>query len=133
MGITALSGNQLWERTLMLLMEPARYPARAYTSSHVRRRDMHTMTAVQLLIFAALYVVKTVKAIAIAFPLIIAACIPIRIWVLPKLFDADTLTLLDGDDDDVRAVLEKKEAALRTAPEGAAMECDVDLDVVVKS
>ena len=50
---------------------------------------------------------------AIAFPLVIAACIPIRIWVLPKLFDRDTLVLLDGDDDEVREMLEKKDLALR--------------------
>ena len=83
---------------------------------------------------------------AIAFPLVIAACIPIRIWVLPKLFDRDTLVLLDGDDDEVREMLEKKDMALRcdddpsvheapaekaaAASEGAG---DGEVGVVVKS
>jgi hypothetical protein len=57
--------------------------------------------------------IETLVATAIAFPLVIAACIPIRIWVLPKLFDRDTLVLLDGDDDEVREMLEKKDLALR--------------------
>ena len=130
----------------MLMMEPARYPSRAFTSAHVRRRDMHLWTGVQLLLFGILYVVKTVKAVAIAFPLVIAACIPIRIWVLPKLFDRDTLVLLDGDDDEVREMLEKKDEALRcdddpsvheapaekaaAASEGAG---DGEVGVVVKS
>ena len=51
----------------MLMMEPSRYPSRAFTSAHVRRRDMHLWTGVQLLLFGILYVVKTVKAVAIAF------------------------------------------------------------------
>ena len=33
--------------------------------------------------------------------------------MLPKLFDRDTLVLLDGDDDEVREMLEKKDLALR--------------------
>ena len=47
----------------MLMMEPSRYPSRAFTSAHVRRRDMHLWTGVQLLLFAILYVVKTAKAV----------------------------------------------------------------------
>ena len=42
--------------------------------------------------------VKAVKSIAIAFPLVIAACIPIRLFLLPRLFSKDELEALDGDD-----------------------------------
>ena len=108
MGITALSGNQFYERILMIFMEPSKYPQRAYTKC-ISHAAMHKMTAVQLFLFALLYVVKTIKSIAIGFPLIIAACIPIRIHLLPKMFDADVLTLLDGDDDEIKACIEKKE------------------------
>ena len=38
------------------------------------------------------------KSIAIAFPLVIAACIPIRLFLLPRLFSKDELEALDGDD-----------------------------------
>ena len=46
--------------------------------------------------------------VAIAFPLVIAACIPIRIYLMPRLFDAETLVYLDGDDDEIAAAQRKK-------------------------
>lgn len=107
MGITALNGNQFWERILMLFMQPSKYPKRVYTD-RVKRSDIHKWTYIELFLFVLLYVVKTIKSIAIAFPLIIAACIPIRIWLLPKIFDADTITLMDGDDSEIAAMLDKK-------------------------
>ena len=62
----------------------------ALRSSSLRPTDRYTMivplrrTCSQLGVFALLYIVKSVKAIAIVFPLIIGACIPIRRWLLPK-------------------------------------------------
>ncbi len=43
----------------------------------------------QVAMFAFLYAVKSVEAIAIAFPLVIAACIPIRCLLLPKVTRTD--------------------------------------------
>merc|ERR1712050_740536 len=58
-------------------------------------------------IFVLLYVVKSIKQIALAFPIVIAACIPIRIYLLPKWFDQAALALLDGEDEDVEHVLQE--------------------------
>ena len=121
MGITALNGNQFWERILMLFMQPSKYPKRPYTD-RIPHASIHKMTAVQLFLFALLYVVKTIKSIAIGFPLIIAACIPIRIYLLPKMFDADVLTLLDGDDD------EDGEAARVGVVDLAEMDRELEVD-----
>merc|ERR1711861_126397 len=93
MGVAALAGNQFWERILMLLMQPSKYPARPHTQ-RISRGAMHKKTLLQLLVFASLYAVKTIKSIAIAFPLIIAACIPLRKYVLPRLFSSDELLFL---------------------------------------
>ena len=62
------------------------------------RPKLHLYTLLQLALFLLLYVVKATKSIAIAFPLVIAACIPIRLFVLPRLFTAAELKALDGDD-----------------------------------
>jgi len=99
MGIASLSGNQFFERILLLGMEPSLYPRHPFTDGKkVPRRKLHAYTVLQLGLFALLYVVKGVKSIAIAFPLVIAACIPIRLFLLPRLFSKDELEALDGDD-----------------------------------
>lgn len=99
MGIASLSGNQFFERILLLGMQPSLYPAQPHTNRKtVSRRKLHLYTLLQLSLFVLLYVVKAIKSIAIAFPLVIAACIPIRLFVLPRLFTAAELKALDGDD-----------------------------------
>lgn len=99
MGIASLSGNQFFERLLLLGRQPSLYPQQPFTDGKkVPRRKLHAYTVLQLSLFALLYVVKAVKSIAIAFPLVIAACIPIRLYLLPRLFSTDELEALDGDD-----------------------------------
>ena len=108
MGLAALRGNQLFERCLMLLMQPGKYPKSAPYVGRLSQREIFGMTAIQVGLFALMYVLKTVKQTAIAFPLVIAACIPVRLYVLPRLFSAHALALLDGDDDEVAAAIAKK-------------------------
>jgi len=118
MGIAALSGNQFYERITMLFMQPDKLPKRPYTE-HVTRSDMLKFTGIELFMFALLYAIKSIKTIAIAFPLVIAACIPLRIYGLPRLFDANTLLMLDGDDRDIDAALAKKAGTADPADEHA--------------
>jgi hypothetical protein len=108
MGVTALTGNQFWQRLKMLLMETtsAKYPKTPY-SEFLPRNKMNLMTYIQLGCFVLLYGVKSVKQIAIAFPIVIALCIPVRTHLLPKFFTTDELTLLDGEAEDIQAVLAK--------------------------
>lgn len=99
MGIASLSGNQFWERICLVFMQPSLYPEKEYTAPKtVSRNKLHAYTAMQLALFVLLYVVKAIKSIAIAFPLVIAACIPFRLYVLPRIFSKAELHALDGDD-----------------------------------
>ena len=97
----SLGPNQLFGRLQMLLMQPSRYPDKPY-ASHMSHRRMHAYTILQFSVFALMYVVKSVKQIAIAFPLVIAACIPMRSYVLPRLFSSHELALLDGAEHEAR-------------------------------
>ena len=63
----------------------------------MKPKRMHLFTFIQLLFFVALYTVKSIKTIAIAFPILIAACIPFRLYVLPRIFTRDELILIDSD------------------------------------
>ena len=47
--------------------------------------------------------IKSVKSVSIMFPLIIALCIPVRLYLMPKIFSPAALVLIDGDDDEIRA------------------------------
>lgn len=98
MGLVSLASNTLWNRFLMFFMQPSKYPLEPCTM-HMKPRRMHLFTAIQLGLFALLYTVKAIKTIAIAFPLIIACCIPIRMYILPKIFTEKELVMIDGDDD----------------------------------
>lgn len=77
---------------------------------YMKVKRMHLFTAIQLLLFVLLYVVKSIKAIAIAFPILIAACIPVRLFVLPKIFTEDELILIDSDPQSVKMWIESREA-----------------------
>ena len=48
-----------------------------------------------------LYTVKTIKAIAIAFPFFILLCIPARLYILPRFFLDYELIVLDGSPEEV--------------------------------
>lgn len=95
MGLVALPAQQFWQRFLLFFQQPSKIDSSPYTDNIPIGR-IHKYTAIQLVMFALLYAVKNVKAISIGFPLFILLCIPVRLYLLPKIFDQDELTLLDG-------------------------------------
>jgi len=103
MGVTSLAGNQFYERIHMMFMQATskRYPKRHYNEPYIARAAMAKYTFYQLALFIMLYVVKSIKSIAIAFPIIIALCVPVRSYFMPKQFTPEELIFLDGDDDEI--------------------------------
>jgi len=97
MGIASLGTNQFWGRVTMFFMQSSKHPIEPYTE-HVKTSRMHLYTCIQLILFLILYFVKSFKTISIAFPIIIAACIPIRVYVLPMIFSEEELIMLDAED-----------------------------------
>ena len=108
MGLVSLGTNQFWGRMMLFFMQPSRYPVTPFTK-YMKPKRIHLFTGIQLLLFALLYVVKSIKTIAIAFPLMIAACIPIRMFLLPKIFSEEELILLDTDEGTVKEWLQAHE------------------------
>jgi hypothetical protein len=104
MGIVSLGTNTFWSRITMFFMQPSRYPLEPFTV-HMKPRRMHLYTLIQVALFALLYAVKAIKPIAIAFPLIIALCIPIRLYILPRIFTEEELVMIDSDDATIKAWL----------------------------
>jgi len=103
MGLVSLWSNQFWNRITMLLMQPSLFPSYLYTQRNketgeqsVKTSSIHKFTLIQLVLFILLYVVKSLPTVAIAFPIIIAICVPIRMYILPKFFTKHELSLLDA-------------------------------------
>ena len=101
MGLVALPAQQLWQRILLLFQQPAKIAETPYTKYIKPLKRVHLFTAIQLFFFILLYLVKSFKTIAIAFPIMILLCIPVRMYLLPKIFSEDELTLLDGSPEEI--------------------------------
>jgi hypothetical protein len=100
MGLASLDTNQFWNRFTYWFMDSSKYPENPYTK-HMPRSQLHKFTLIQLLLFAVLITFRSIKAVAIAFPIVVKACIPIRMYLLPRWFKEEELCLLDAEDDDI--------------------------------
>ena len=100
MGITSLGGNQFYDRMVLWITDPKLIPKNHYTSK-VPLKKIHLFTALQLICFVILWVLKSSK-LGILFPLFIAALVPINNWI-NRFFDEKHIEVLlaeEGEDDD---------------------------------
>uniref|UniRef100_A0A8C2ZW38 Solute carrier family 4 member 2a n=1 Tax=Cyclopterus lumpus TaxID=8103 RepID=A0A8C2ZW38_CYCLU len=79
MGVMSLNGIQLTERLILLLMPPK-------PSAYL----MHLFTVIQLTCLSLLWVVMATAA-ALAFPFMLLLTIPVRMLLLPRLFNCREL------------------------------------------
>uniref|UniRef100_A0A8C9U282 Anion exchange protein n=1 Tax=Scleropages formosus TaxID=113540 RepID=A0A8C9U282_SCLFO len=85
MGVTSLTGIQLYER-IMLMVTPAKHhPDHIYVTK-VKTWRMNMFTVIQLLCIALLWVVKSTVA-SLAFPFVLIMTVPLRRLVLTRIFE----------------------------------------------
>ncbi|XP_068775327.1 band 3 anion transport protein isoform X2 [Struthio camelus] len=96
MGVTSLFGIQLFDRILFLLMPPKYHPKDSYFSK-VKTWRMHLFTVTQIVTLVVLWAVKSTAA-SLALPFILILTVPLRHFLLPRIFQADELQRLDSDD-----------------------------------
>ncbi|XP_073490367.1 anion exchange protein 3 [Aquarana catesbeiana] len=96
MGVTSLTGIQLFERLLLILMHPKHHPEHPYVVKVCTWR-MHLFTCVQLSCIVLLWVVKSSPA-SLAFPFLLILTVPLRRFILPKFFHERELKALDAED-----------------------------------
>ncbi|XP_075070414.1 anion exchange protein 2 isoform X2 [Mixophyes fleayi] len=96
MGITSLNGIQFYERVKLLLKPPKHHPDVIYAKK-VRTLRMHLFTAFQLVCLAVLWVVMSTTA-SLAFPFILILTVPLRLFLLQRIFTERELKCLDADD-----------------------------------
>ncbi|XP_016146887.1 anion exchange protein 2b [Sinocyclocheilus grahami] len=96
MGVMSLNGIQLTERILLLLMPPKYHPDHTYVRK-VRTLRMHLFTAIQVVCLAVLWAVMSTVA-SLAFPFVLIMTVPVKMFLLPRIFSAREMQCLDADD-----------------------------------
>ncbi|KAM6233955.1 band 3 anion transport protein [Spheniscus humboldti] len=96
MGVTSLFGVQLFDRILFLLMPPKYHPSEPYVT-RVKTWRMHLFTFTQIVVLVLLWAVKSTKA-SLALPFVLILTVPLRRFLLPRIFRDIELKCLDADD-----------------------------------
>ncbi|XP_073720000.1 anion exchange protein 2b isoform X1 [Misgurnus anguillicaudatus] len=96
MGVMSLNGIQLTERILLLLMPPKYHPDHTYVRK-VRTLRMHLFTAVQVVCLAVLWAVMS-TIVSLAFPFLLILTVPVKMFVLPRIFTSREMQCLDADE-----------------------------------
>uniref|UniRef100_A0A8C9KD09 Solute carrier family 4 member 1 (Diego blood group) n=1 Tax=Panthera tigris altaica TaxID=74533 RepID=A0A8C9KD09_PANTA len=97
MGVTSLSGIQLFDRLLLLFKPPKYHPVVPYVK-RVKTWRMHLFTSIQIICLVVLWVVKSFQAISLILPFILILTVPLRRLLLPLIFRERELKCLDADD-----------------------------------
>ncbi|XP_026904693.1 band 3 anion transport protein isoform X1 [Acinonyx jubatus] len=97
MGVTSLSGIQLFDRLLLLFKPPKYHPVVPYVK-RVKTWRMHLFTSIQIICLVVLWVVKSFQAISLILPFILILTVPLRRLLLPLIFRELELKCLDADD-----------------------------------
>ncbi|XP_058486375.1 anion exchange protein 2b isoform X3 [Solea solea] len=96
MGVMSLNGIQLTERMMLLLMPPKYHPDHTYVRK-VRTLRMHLFTSIQVVCLAALWAVMSTQA-SLAFPFVLILTVPVKMFVLRRIFNGREMACLDADD-----------------------------------
>ncbi|KAK7167437.1 hypothetical protein R3I94_001744 [Phoxinus phoxinus] len=100
MGITSLSGIQLWERMLLLIMPKKHHPPVPYVT-RVPTSRMHLYTLIQVMCLVILWAVKS-SAFSLALPFVLILTIPLRMFMTGHVFTVMEMKCLDADDANVK-------------------------------
>ncbi|XP_053184081.1 anion exchange protein 3 [Scomber japonicus] len=97
MGVTSLTGIQLYERITLMVTPAKHHPDHIYVTK-VKTWRMNMFTIIQLGCIVALWVVKSTEA-SLAFPFVLIMTVPLRRVILSRIFQERELQALDCDED----------------------------------
>lgn len=108
MGITSLSGIQMWDRMLLLITPKKYHPSDAY-ATRVSTMRMHFFTFIQLVCLAILWMVK-ISPFSLALPFVLILTVPLRMAMTGTVFSNLEMKCLDADD--AKVVIEEDSEAV---------------------
>uniref|UniRef100_A0A669CDH1 Anion exchange protein n=1 Tax=Oreochromis niloticus TaxID=8128 RepID=A0A669CDH1_ORENI len=92
MGVTSLTGIQLYERITLMVTPAKHHPDHIYVTK-VKTWRMNMFTIIQLACIVALWVVKSTAA-SLAFPFVLIMTVPLRRLILSRIFEERELQAL---------------------------------------
>uniref|UniRef100_A0A8C0N770 Anion exchange protein n=1 Tax=Canis lupus familiaris TaxID=9615 RepID=A0A8C0N770_CANLF len=95
MGVTSLSGIQLFDRVLLLFKPPKYHPDVPYVK-RVKTWRMHLFTVIQIICLAVLWTMKTFPTTSLTLPFILILTVPLRRLLLPLIFRKLELQCVSG-------------------------------------
>jgi hypothetical protein len=108
MGVSTIAGNALFDRmSLWLIWDTTKYPSFPFIQG-IDTKRLHMYTFIQFLCLVILYVLKSIKAIAVVFPFFLIVICFVRLY-LSRVFTPQELLTLDGPSALLQAPEEKKE------------------------
>ncbi|XP_042247883.1 solute carrier family 4 member 1a (Diego blood group) [Thunnus maccoyii] len=114
MGITSLSGIQMWDRMLLLITPKKYHPSDAY-ATQVSTLRMHLFTLIQIVCLGILWMVK-ISPFSLALPFVLILTIPLRMAMTGTLFTTREMKCLDADDAKVNLEEEPGEDVYNESP-----------------
>uniref|UniRef100_A0A672NQD5 Anion exchange protein n=1 Tax=Sinocyclocheilus grahami TaxID=75366 RepID=A0A672NQD5_SINGR len=100
MGITSLSGIQLWDRMRLLITPKKHHPPVPFVT-RVPTMRMHLYTLIQVICLAILWAIKS-SAFSLALPFVLILTIPLRMFMTGHVFTVMEMKCLDADDANVK-------------------------------
>uniref|UniRef100_A0A672N2D1 Bicarbonate transporter-like transmembrane domain-containing protein n=2 Tax=Sinocyclocheilus grahami TaxID=75366 RepID=A0A672N2D1_SINGR len=100
MGITSLSGIQLWDRMLLLITPKKHHPPVPFVT-RVPTMHMHLYTVIQVMCLVILWAIKS-SAFSLALPFVLILTIPLRMCMTGHVFTIMEMKCLDADDANVK-------------------------------
>ncbi|XP_029568087.1 anion exchange protein 3 isoform X1 [Salmo trutta] len=97
MGVTSITGIQLYERITLMFTPAKHHPEHIYVTK-VKTWRMNMFTIIQLACIMLLWVVKS-TVVSLAFPFILIMTVPLRRLILSRIFEERELQALDGEDE----------------------------------
>lgn len=97
-GIVSLSGTQLYER-IKLVFIPSKYCPNHVYARGVRPSKRNLFTLIQILFVVILLALKSFTKFSYVFPIILVLLVPLRTFIMPKVFTNKELEQLDHDKD----------------------------------
>lgn len=94
LGIGALHGNEIWERTIFCFMTAEKRPS-VPVVTEVKWLTVQLFTLVQLICSFSIFAVANFTKVGYLYPVLLVILVPIRSYILSRLFSAEDLKRLD--------------------------------------
>jgi hypothetical protein len=97
LGVSTMYSNCIWKRVNIMFMLPKKRPNIAIVTKISNWRSVQRYTAIQVMVGGVTYGVAKFTEYGYIFPVLIAACVPLRSLVLNFMFSSDDMKYMDPE------------------------------------